>query len=71
MKQHKFDVGTLVLKKVMLNTKDRSDEALGLNWDDSYLIIGIIRPGAYVLEDKHDKAMWHTWNVEHLRMYYT
>lgn len=50
VKWRRFDARTLVLREVMLNTKDRSQGALGPNWEGPYHVTGIIRLGAYTME---------------------
>lgn len=70
VRQHRFTVGSLVLRKVMLNTKNLVNRALRFNWEGPYGVIGIIRSRTYTLEDMHGKTLQHLWNSKHLQVYY-
>ena len=70
VKPRSFKVGDLVLRKVMLNTRDPSTGALGPTWEGPYKVVEIVRPGTYRLTDLNDKVLPHPWNAEHLRIYY-
>ena len=69
--RHKdFQIGDLVLWKVMGAAKDPSQGKLGPNWEGPYRITSWQRKGTY-----HDETMdgWkfqHPWNMKHLRKYY-
>ena len=69
--QHRqFLVGDLVLRKFVRNTKDSTDEKLGLNWEGPYKIMKIARKGAYHLGDHEGKQVLRPWNSNNLRKYY-
>ncbi|XP_074323332.1 uncharacterized protein LOC141660263 [Apium graveolens] len=63
-------VGDLVLRKVMLNTKNPQHGAFGANWEGSYRIKAILWKGTYHLENLEGKLVPRAWNAEHLQKYY-
>ena len=65
-----FQVGDLVLKKVMGSTKDTSQGKLGLNWEGPYRVVSWNRRGTYHLETLDGQKLHHPWNTEHLKKYY-
>ena len=65
-----FQVGDLVLRKVMGATKDLSQRKLGPNWEELYRITSWQRKGTYHLETLDRQKHQHPWNMEHLRKYY-
>ena len=65
-----FQVGVLVLRKVMGATKDSSQGKLGPNWEGPYRITSWQRKGTYHLETLDERKLQHPWNMEHLRKYY-
>ena len=65
-----FQVGDLVLRKVMGATKDPSQGKLGPNWEGPYKIASWQRKGTYHLEALDGKKLQHPWNAEYLRKYY-
>ena len=65
-----FNVGDLILRKVMSATKDPSQGKLGLNWEGPYRIISWQRKSTYRLEVLDEHKLHHAWNTEHLRKYY-
>ena len=69
--RHKdFQVGDLVLRKVMGAAKDLSQGKLGPNWEGPYRIMSWQRKGTYHLETLDGRKLQHPWNTEHLRKYY-
>jgi hypothetical protein len=68
--QREFNLGDLVLRKVMGNTKDPTDGKLGANWEGPYRVIGRLGKGAYKLQDLDDKEIPRTWNVSNLKKFY-
>ena len=69
--RHKdFQVGDLVLRKVMGATRDPSQGKLGPNWEGPYRIVSWQRKGTYHLETLDGQKLQHPWNTEHLRKYY-
>ena len=65
-----FQVGDLVLRKVMGATRDPSQGKLGPNWEGLYRIASWQRKGTYHLETLDGRKLQHPWNTEHLRKYY-
>ena len=64
-----FQVGDLVLRKVMGTAKDPSQGKLGPNWEGPYRITSWQRKGTYHLETLDGRKLQHPWNKEHLRKY--
>ncbi|XP_075674975.1 uncharacterized protein LOC142644201 [Castanea sativa] len=65
-----FQVGDLVLRKVLGAAKDASQGKLGPNWEGLYRIISWHRKGTYYLETLNEKKLSQPWNMEHLKKYY-
>ena len=65
-----FQIGDLVLRKVMGAVKDPSQGKLGPNWEGPYRIISWQRKGIYHLETMDGRKFQHPWNTENLRKYY-
>ena len=69
--RHKdFQVGDLILRKVMGVTQDPAQGKLGLNWEGPYRITSWQRKGTYHLETLDGQKLHHPWNTEHLKKYY-
>ena len=65
-----FQIGDLVLRKVMGAAKDPSQGKLGSNWEGPYRITLWQRKGTNHLETMDERKLQHPWNTEHLRKYY-
>ena len=65
-----FQVGDLVLRKVMGATKDLAQGKLDPNWEGPYRVTLWQRKGTYHLEMLDGRQLQHPWNAEHLRKYY-
>ena len=65
-----FQIGNLVLRKVMGAAKDPTQGKLGPNWEGPYRITSWQRKGTYHLESMDKRKLQHPWNTEHLRKYY-
>ncbi|GFZ19787.1 hypothetical protein Acr_28g0004920 [Actinidia rufa] len=70
VQQREFEVGSLVLRKVVGNTKDPTDSKLGPNWEGPYKIIKFAGRSSYYLEDAEGKEIPRTWNASNLRKYF-
>ena len=70
VKHRDFQVGDLVLRKVMGAIKDPTQGKLGPNWEGPYRITSWQRKGTYHLETLDGWKLHHPWNTEHLRKYY-
>ncbi|XP_075645504.1 uncharacterized protein LOC142616563 [Castanea sativa] len=65
-----FQLGDLVLKKVIGTANDVSQGKLGPNWEGPYKITSWHRKGTYYLETLEGQKLHHPWNTEHLKKYY-
>ena len=65
-----FQVGDLVLRKVMGTTRDPLQGKLGPNWEGPYRISSWQRKGTYHFKTLDGRKLQHPWNMEHLRKYY-
>ena len=70
VKNRRFRVGDLVLKKVLPNMQDPGVGTLGPNWEGPYIVKDVVRPGTYSLSTLDGNILRHAWNAEHLRAYY-
>ena len=70
VKDRKFGVGDLVLRRVFLATRDPGAGVLGPNWEGPYQVESVVRPGTYKLARLDGSLVPHAWNAEHLRKYY-
>ncbi|XP_017250742.1 uncharacterized protein LOC108221371 [Daucus carota subsp. sativus] len=70
VKAHPFQVGDLVLRKVVLNNKNPQHGVFGANWEGPYWVKVILWKGTYRLEDLEGKPVPRPWNAEHLKKYY-
>ena len=65
-----FQVGVLVLRKVVANTRNPNDGKLGPNWDGPYKVISFAGVGAYRLTDLNGKSVLRPWNICNLKKYF-
>ena len=65
-----FQVGDLVLRKVMGTDRDPTQGKLGPNWEGPYRVASWQRKGTYHLETLEGQKLPHPWNTKHLRKYY-
>ncbi|KAH9687911.1 Ribonuclease H [Citrus sinensis] len=70
VKNRRFRVRDLVLKKVFPNMQDPGVGTLGPNWEGPYIVKDIVRPETYSLSTLDINILRHAWNAEHLRAYY-
>ena len=70
VRDRKFGVGDLILRRVFLATRDPAAGVLGPNWEGPYQIESVIRPGVYKLARSDGSPIPRAWNGEHLRPYY-
>jgi len=70
VKHRDFQVGDLILRKVMGTSRDPTQGKLDPNWERPYRIISWQRKDTYHLETLDGKKLPHPWNTEHLRRYY-
>ncbi|XP_018453716.2 uncharacterized protein LOC108824836 [Raphanus sativus] len=67
VRNRRFHVGDLVLRKVFQNTTERNAGKLGANWEGPYKIIKVVRPGSYEIENMRGVKIPRTWNIMHLK----
>lgn len=70
VRERRFAVGELVLKKVLTADKNPSEGKLGPNWQGPFKIISVAGRSAYRLEDMDGKGLPRPWNAAHLKKYY-
>ena len=69
VRQRKFDVGDLVLRRIFLNTRDQATGVLRPNWKGSYQIEEILQLGTYKLARLNKDLVPRNWNGDHLHKY--
>ena len=65
VKTRRFQVGDLVLRKVLHNKG-----ALDLGWEGSFKITEVLTPRAYKSSLLSGEQIPRSWNADHLKMYY-
>lgn len=65
VKKRGFKPGYLVLKKILEKTT-----AFEENWVGPFKIKDVVQTGTYHLVDLNGKPFAHSWNSEHLKLYY-
>uniref|UniRef100_A0A2N9FCE9 Uncharacterized protein n=1 Tax=Fagus sylvatica TaxID=28930 RepID=A0A2N9FCE9_FAGSY len=65
-----FQVGDLVLRKVVANTRNPNDGKLGPNWEGPYKVTSFAGVGAYRLADLNGKLVLRPWNICNLKKYF-
>ena len=65
-----FNRRELVLRRVILTTRNSAQGKLGPNWEGPYKIVNCFRRGIYHLGTLDRQKLPHPWNIEHLRKYY-
>jgi len=62
-----FNIGDLVLCLIQ-SSKDR--HKLSPPWEGPYVIVEVLRPGAYKLKTIDGEVFTNAWNIEQLRCFY-
>ena len=70
VKPRTFQIGDLVLRKGMANTRKPNEGKLGPNWEGPYKVLSQAGHGAYRLEDLDGKPIPRPWNTCNLRKYF-
>ena len=70
VKERRFQEGSLVLRKVLPNTKEVNARVLRPNWEGPYVIAEVLRLGTYRLKWLDGKMVPRSWNAELIRPYY-
>ena len=65
-----FQVGDLVLPKVVTNTRNPNDNKLKPNWEGPYKVTSFVGVGAYRLIDMDGKPIPRPWNICNLKKYF-
>ena len=65
-----FQVGGLVFRKVVANTKNPNNGKLGSNWEGPYKVTSLAGVGAYRLKDMDRKPIPRPWNICNLKKYF-
>ena len=67
VKSRPLELGDIVLRKVFENTKELNIGKLGTNWEGTYKITQVVKPGVYRLETSTGEPVSRAWNSMHLR----
>ena len=67
MRDRAFNVGDLVLRLVQSN---KDHHKLSPPWEEPYVVVEVLRPGAYKLKTIDGKVFTNVWNIEQLRHFY-
>ncbi|XP_075669779.1 uncharacterized protein LOC142639499 [Castanea sativa] len=70
VKHRVFQVGDLVLRRVIGTARDAFQGKLGPNWEGPYQITSFHRKGTYHLETLEGQKLSHPWNKKHLKKYF-
>jgi hypothetical protein len=68
VRSRSFLVGDMVLRKIQ-STRDR--HKLSPLWEGPFIISEVTRPGSYRLKREDGTDVDNSWNIEHLRCFYT
>ncbi|XP_074300462.1 uncharacterized protein LOC141631732 [Silene latifolia] len=71
VKVRTLQVGDLVLRKFFQNTKNQQAGKFAYNWEGPYLIESIVGNGAYRLMTLEGQMVPRSWNITHLKKYFT
>ena len=70
VKTKNFEIGDLVLRKIMRGAKDPREGTLSANWEGPFRIASRSMSGAYHLQHLDGKGIPRAWNADLLRRYY-
>ena len=65
-----YNVGNLVLRLILPGARMTSNDTLGSNWEDPFIVKENLGNRAYHLASLDGIILPRGWNVEHLRPYY-
>uniref|UniRef100_A0A151UI16 Tf2-1-like SH3-like domain-containing protein n=1 Tax=Cajanus cajan TaxID=3821 RepID=A0A151UI16_CAJCA len=71
IKPREFHPGDLVWRIVGEARRDKAQEKLAPNWDGPFRVRHNLNNGAYKLEELNGKIISRTWNVTHLKHYFS
>ena len=67
MQGRAFNVGDLVVRLIQSN---KNRHKLSLPWEGPYVIVEVLRMGAYKLKTVDGRVFINAWNIERLRCFY-
>uniref|UniRef100_A0A2N9ILK1 Integrase catalytic domain-containing protein n=1 Tax=Fagus sylvatica TaxID=28930 RepID=A0A2N9ILK1_FAGSY len=70
IKPRSFQIGDLVLRKVVANTRNLNDGKLRPNWEGPYKVVSFTEIGSYILENMDGKPIPRPWNICNLKKYF-
>ena len=70
VKLRRLNIGDIVLRRIILATKDSTQGKLGSTWEGPYKVVQYLRQGSYHLESMDGKRLPRPWNIEHLKLYH-
>ena len=70
VKPQMFQLGDLILRKVLKNIVDPSTEKFQPNWDGSYIVTQVDESRSYALDKLDGTLVPRMWNIMHLKRYY-
>jgi len=70
VKTRKFQIGDLVLNRVIQSTKEINVGKLGPNWEGPYTVVARGGNGSYTLVDQDRETLRKQWNSFYLKRYY-
>ncbi|XP_074271451.1 uncharacterized protein LOC141595387 [Silene latifolia] len=71
VKVRTLQVGDMVLRKVFQNTKNQRAGKFAYNWEGSYQVESTVGNGAYRLMTMEGQMVPRSWNITHLKKYFT
>ncbi|XP_074277405.1 uncharacterized protein LOC141601043 [Silene latifolia] len=71
VKVRTLQVGDLVLRKVFQNTKNQQAGKFAYNWEGPYQVESTVGNGAYRLMTLEGQMVPRSWNITHLKKYFT
>ncbi|XP_074301332.1 uncharacterized protein LOC141632713 [Silene latifolia] len=71
VKVRTLQVGDLVLRKVFQNTKNQQVGKFAYNWEGPYKVESAVGNGAYRLVTLEGQMVPRSWNITHLKKYFT
>ena len=68
VQQRSFNIGDLVLRRIQDETRLHK---LNSRWEEPFIVSKVIRPGSYRITDADGNEVPNSWNIEHLRRFYS
>ncbi|KAK0586525.1 hypothetical protein LWI29_008372 [Acer saccharum] len=70
VREQRFQLGDLVLRRVSPNTKDKSSGSLADKWEGPYIIKRIVGHGAYMIARPEGSLVPRPCNAQYLKIFY-